>query len=149
MWFCLQMLWLMERNFFSLLFYWFHITDECFMGIIHLSIFFKFIEDLTFLLVKVRTVIVGVWMVTHGVALVSAGFSFAVLSLPLHDQWACSQLVSDELTEPVLKVLTKRYRCLCDDLWGICGWRGNVEIGVAVVAKCRNRNEGVAITILM
>lgn len=109
------------------------------MDIIHLSIFFKVTEDLTFLLVKVWAFIVGsldgdAW------SWFSAGLSLAILSTPLRAQCAFPQLVSDELTEPVLKVLTKRNRYLCDDLWGICGWRGNVEIGVAIVAKCRNRS---------
>lgn len=80
----------------------------------------------------------GVWMVMHGLGLVQGSplpslARLSVLSVHSHN-W------SHELTEPVLKVLTKRNRYLCDDLWGICGWRGNVEIEVAIVAKCRNRS---------
>ena len=80
-------------TFFSFYFYWFHLADECFMDIIHLSIFFKFTEDLTFLLVKVWAFVVGsldgdAW------SWFSAGLSLAILSAPLRAQCAFPQLVS-------------------------------------------------------
>lgn len=42
-----------------------------------------------------------------------------ILSMPLHAYSAVSHLVTDKLTDLVLKFLTNMYRCLNDDLTGI------------------------------